>query len=124
MVDVTSGMLERSHELANAVAAVLEESAERIDRDGFSQGQFWDPETGTYCTRGMFTQVVFERYMGSPVVGGVDLWKNVIDWCDIVLVAQIGEGVATWNDTPGRTKVEVVETLAKTAAELRAGCAA
>jgi hypothetical protein len=36
----------------------------------------------------------------------------------------LGRGVAAWNDEPGRTKAEVVEALTKTAAEVRAGCAA
>ena len=119
MVDVATWLLERKTALQIAVAEVLEESAVRIDRDGFAQSEFWDAETGLYCTRGMFTQVVFERYMGQS--DAADLWKAIIDRCDLVLMDRLQQPVTTWNDASGRTKAEVVTMLRTTATELLRG---
>lgn len=122
MVHVTPGLLERCPTLAQHVAEALEESAKRIDHEGFTQHQFWDSFTGRYCTRGMITQVVFDRYLGLR--GNQEVWGPVIEACDLVLSTRLGRGVAKWNDEPGRTKDEIVEELTKAAAEVRAGLAA
>lgn len=125
MVGVTPGLLEHTPTLALAVAEVLEEAAVRIDREGFTQRQIYDMTTGKYCTRGMYTQVVLDHYRGwKSTVGGVDIWRALIEACDMVLATRFGKGVAAWTDVPGRTKDEVVEALTKSAAELRAGAAA
>lgn len=122
MVGVTPGLLDSTPTLALAVAEVLEETAIRIDREGFVQNEFYSPATDRYCTRGMFTQVVLDRYRGHKAqVDGVDIWRAVIEGCDLVLATRFGMGVAKWTDVPGRTKDEVVEALTKTAAELKAG---
>jgi hypothetical protein len=119
VIDVTPGLLERSPMLSKAVSDVLELTAERVERDGFGQYAMWDSVTGAYCTRGHYTQVVFEKFKGVKVEG-FDVWKLVIDACEMVLTDHLGKGVAKWNDEPGRTKEEVVEALTKTAAEVRA----
>lgn len=125
MIDVTPALLEQSPTLAKAVAEVLEETARRIERDGFAQRTFWDPNTDRYCTRGHFTQVVLDTYRGSAAtVDGVDIWKSVIAGCDMALALHLGQGVAVWNDVPGRTEAEVVEVLTQTAAEVRVWCPA
>lgn len=125
MIDVTPGLLEQSPTLAKAIAEVLEETAQRVQRDGFGQHAFWDPGTGKYCTRGHFTQVVLDRYRGRSLdIDGVDLWKLVIAGCDMVMSLHLGAGVAVWNDHPGRTEEEVVAALTESANEARIWCPA
>ena len=120
MIDVTPGLLERRPRLAKAVAEVLTETAGRVEREGFAQHAFFDGVTGLYCTRGHFTQVVLDKYRGQNIlIDGVDLWKSVIAGCDMVLAMHLGQGVATWNDTPGRTKDEIVQVLRNVAASVR-----
>jgi len=123
VIDVTPGLLEQSPTLAKAIAEVLEETVERVRRDGFGQHQFWNPATGKYCTRGHFTQVVLDRFRGVKV-DGLDIWTMVIAGCDMVMTGHLGRGVATWNDEPGRTADEVVRALAASAAEARVWCPA
>lgn len=120
MIDVTPGLLERRPRLAKAVVEVLTETADRVEREGFAQHAFFDMHTGRYCTRGHFTQVVLDKYRGQSVlIDGVDLWKSVIAACDMALALHLGQGVATWNDMPGRTKTEIVEVLKNVAASVR-----
>lgn len=121
MIDVTPGLLERSPLLSMAVVDVLEETAQRVDREGFAQHAFWDPATGMYCTRGHFTRIAFDKYMDPDL--GVD-WKSLIAGCDMVMTGHLGRGVAVWNDEPGRTKEEVIAALTTVAAKVRAECAA
>lgn len=118
MIDVTPVLLEQSPTLAKAIAEVLEETARRVEREGFAQHAFWDPATGKYCTRGHFTQVVLDRYKGVKV-DGLDIWTAVIAGCDMVMTMQIGRGVAAWNDEPGRTEGEVVQVLIASANSAR-----
>lgn len=115
MIDVTPGLLERKPELVKAVVEVLEETARRIETDGFAQHAFWDPDTGLYCTRGHFTRIAFDNYMD----GSAD-WKSVIWGCDMVMATYLGRGVAAWNDEPGRTEGEVIDALTTVAAKVRA----
>ncbi len=125
MIDVTPALLEQRPTLAKAVAEVLEETARRVEREGFAQRSFWDPDTDQYCTRGHFTQVVLDRFRGgTAVIDDVDLWKSIIAGCDMVLALHVGRGVAAWNDEPGRTEAEVVKALTETAAGVRVWCAA
>jgi hypothetical protein len=122
---MTPAVLDGSPLLVQAMAEVMEESARRIDRRGFAQKMFWDPDTNKYCMRGMITQVVFERYLGLRTFpDGIDVWGAIIDGCDLVLSTQLGTGVAVWNDEPGRTTDEVVRELTKAADECRAKVAA
>lgn len=117
MVRVTPGLLESCPTLAKAVADVLDESAKRIDRDGFTQNEFWNARTGKYCTRGTITQVVFDRYLGLK--GNQFVWGPVIEACDLVLALRLGRSVSRWNDEPGRTKDEIVTELTTAAAQVR-----
>jgi hypothetical protein len=119
VIDVTPELLERTPLLANAVADVLEESAKRVERDGFAQGFFWDVVTGKYCTRGHYTQVVLDKYRSFDQIDGVDIWKSVIAACDMVMTMHLNRGVASWNDIPGRTDAEVVAALRASSAEAR-----
>ena len=121
MIDVTPGLLEQRPALAEAVAEVLEETAQRVERDGFAQHAFWDPVTGRYCTRGHFTRVALDKY---HLVEDYGFAGSVIHGCDMVMTLDLGRGVALWNDEPGRTKDEVVETLTKVAAKVRSRCPA
>ena len=123
MIDVTPVLLEQSPALAKAIAEVLEETAERVVKEGFGQHQFWNPKTGKYCTRGHFTQVVLDRYRGTKV-DGLDIWTMVIAGCDMVMATHLGRGVAVWNDEPGRTREQVVSALTASANEARAWCPA
>lgn len=123
MIDVTPGLLEQSPTLAKAVVEVLDETAKRVRREGFGQRFFWNPDTGKYCTRGHFTQVVLDKYRGVKV-DGLDIWTMVIAGCDMVMTTYLGRGVAAWNDEPGRTEDEVVTALTASADSARVWCVA
>lgn len=104
--------------LAAAVAEVLDLSAKRIEQDGFAQHVWWDENTGAYCSRGTYTQVVLDRYEGTTLAGQ---WTGIIDGCELAMWTHLGMGVAVWNDKPERTQDEVVVAFQKAAAEVRAG---
>jgi len=123
VIDVTPGLLEGSPTLAEAIAEVLEETAKRVEREGFGQHQFWNPKTGKYCTRGHFTQVILDRYRGVKV-DGLDIWTMVIAGCDMVMAMHLGRAVSVWNDEPGRSQDEVVLALTASAREARVWCPA
>lgn len=123
MVDVTPVLLEQSPTLAKAVAEVLEETVKRVEQDGFGQRDFWNPDTGKYCTRGHYTQVVLDKYLGMKI-DGRDIWTMIIAACDMVMSMHLGQGVAVWNDKPGRTQEDVVTALTASASEARAWCVA
>lgn len=86
-------------------ADVLDAAADQIERHGWAQLVF-DAKDGSRCVLGAINRVVGSTYIQR------DRSKELL-W------AYIGQSPMYWNDKPGRTADEVIETLRKAAAAAR-----
>lgn len=96
-------------------AQVLRRAVEIIDERGWCQGEYEDG-AGRVCARG----AIHVAIGGAPYVDPLSLEKNKFIWeVRCLVVDLIGEGLAVWNDEPGRTVEQVRHALltAATAAE-------
>lgn len=103
------------------IPALLDKAADHIDRVGWHQGSLYDRERNSKLT-----------LAGCPVcaIGAINValhgeptftseGPDAHDVADAVLEALGIEGLADWNDEPGRTQAEVTNALRDTAAALR-----
>lgn len=88
------------------VAADLRAAADVLERDGWTQGEYEQPD-GCKCISGAL----------RSVCGGIDTTdtdRYLSAW--YALRPVIGRGAINWNDEPGRTADEVIAAL-RTAAD-------
>lgn len=118
------------------IAADLRAAAEVLERDGWTQKLYHD-EFGCHCAEGAIALSV-GQHVHVPDGADADWWANhpdaellsCADWswfavpgtpawdrrweAEAALARHLGiprDGVANWNDQPGRTKAEVVAAL-------------
>lgn len=110
-------------------AADLRKAAQLIKTDGWTQGTYHDQD-GCHCAAGAIAAATGQHVLGPPVTSidwdilpGSTGWYVIADnyeW-DRRMAAQhelehhVGDSVASWNDTPGRTVEEVLTALELTA---------
>lgn len=99
-------------------AEILDRAADHIDRVGWHQGSLYDNSELAFpscpvCALGAINVALH----GEPTfpLDGADPH----DVADAVLDTLGIEGLADWNDAPGRTQAEVTAALRDTAAALR-----
>lgn len=96
---------------------ILLKAADLIEQKGWTQGAYarsgefevssLHREATCYCTIGAIICATGEARM---------LGRGVVDGTKARLFAMIGDhDIVSWNDTPGRTKEEVVEALRRAA---------
>lgn len=93
-------------------AEVLEAAAVWVDHEGFVQ--FTNERDGLLCTQGAVTALAMRL---------IPNWSQCMPVLELAVSATseyVGMTLVTWNDTPGRTKDEVVSALRGAAEELRA----
>ena len=106
------------------VARDLRAAAEVLKRDGWTQGDYFDPESGCKCVSGAIAHVASQGR--TPAPGRLDLDGEFDRWAAAAKVFRRvvqDDSIVNFNDTTGRTADEVIAALeaAADAAEREAG---
>src|SRR4051812_31112411 len=105
---------------------VLRNAATYLDRHGWIQGAYYDLAATVFtpaaCTVGALGMVCYGGPVDAPALNDTDPnWPNFIcaqDFLDEYISATTGDAdsVYSYNDTPGRTRDQVVAMLTRAAA--------
>lgn len=91
----------------SAVADVLNGAADLIERDGWCQRKYRGAD-GEHCVTDALMRAAGTKPGDTGSGAQLDLYS---DACLAVYPFTGGWGLPSWNDTPGRTKAEVVAAL-------------
>lgn len=107
-------------------ADVLEEAAGLLEAEGWVRGSLYndpalhDDENSGYCALGAIKEVV--GTLGGKLVtdSQIKLERITADTLEMYVMKKYpGSNIPDWNDDPGRTSFEVIDTLKTVAKELR-----
>jgi hypothetical protein len=92
------------------VAAILEDAADLLERNGWTQHTLYDRTTNTYCTMGAIYQVSVDNAFGtgdrrSPTQDALNVMRKVLK----------GRWIPEWNDRSNRTQQEVIDKIREAA---------
>jgi len=106
-----------------SVADYLADTREYIDQKGWTQGRYRDLNTGAVCSLGGIQQVLVQDGVDLSTGQGLRLFHTVAEAFAKVVRTRISSTatIAVWNDTPTRTKQEVLDAFAKAEKIERAG---
>jgi hypothetical protein len=108
------------------VAADLRAAAEVLRRDGWTQGDYYDFETGCHCVLGALIAAAGGPKATHPMDLAPPATRSRFDPAVKAVIDHLGFDyglhVVDWNDAPGRTADEVIAALlaAADAAEAQA----
>ena len=110
------------------IAGALDGAVDILRFEGWVQGAFRAPvsleneQILGYCALGALAKVVGGQELLDKIISG-DLANDLRVYRDTVSILglAVDSAVDQWNDAPGRTKEEVIETMEKLSKDLRNG---
>ena len=112
------GTIIDDHEVAN----LLERAADLIEHEGWSHGLWRSPNGGGYCAEAAINIVATGTHRISSSVPG---WQLALcaQWAVLSMQRATDCALVFWNDAPGRTEQEVLDTLRAAAKDVEARAA-
>lgn len=115
------------------IADVLDDAADVIEKHGWNQGHLISDDGTSVCAMGALDYVTDGislrdgKFICIPSINMSSSYDALLANAAVnALCIQLKrecedgiDGIATWNDTPGRTKQEVLDMLRKTAKHVR-----